>query len=63
MPPEGYSFVQLFVEVDDVGMHVEKATRLGGKTVIPPQKLPGGDEMAVIHDPEGIPAALFFKPA
>jgi hypothetical protein len=33
-----------------------------GKVIIPPQKLPDGDEMAVILDLEGIPVGL-FKPA
>lgn len=36
-----------------------KATKLGGKVVIPKQKLPDGDEMAIILDVEGIPVGLF----
>jgi predicted enzyme related to lactoylglutathione lyase len=39
--------------------YIEKARRLGGGVVIPPQKLPEGDEMAVIHDPEGLAVGLF----
>jgi hypothetical protein len=31
--------------------------------VLPPQKLPEGDEMAVILDPEGIPVALTRRAA
>ena len=61
-PPEGSSFVQLFVEVDDVKETVERATKLGARTVIPPQVLPEGEQMAVILDLEGIPFAL-WKPA
>jgi len=61
-PPEGHSMVSLYVEVDDVSAYVTQATKLGGKVVIPPQKLPDGDEMAVILDVEGIPVGL-FKPA
>ncbi len=61
-PPEGHSFVQLFIEVDDVAKFVERAKQLGGSVIIPPQKLPGGDEMAIIHDPEHIPLGL-YKPA
>ena len=61
-PPDGHSMVSLYVEVADVGAFVAKATELGGKVVIPPQKLPDGDEMAVILDVEGIPVGL-FKPA
>jgi len=58
-PPEGHSMVTLYIEVDDLGASVERATVLGGRTIIPPQKLPDGDEMAVITDPEGIPVGLF----
>lgn len=58
-PNEGHSMVQLFIRVDDVKAFVEKAEQLGGKAVIPPQTLPGGDEMAVVVDPDGIPFAMF----
>jgi predicted enzyme related to lactoylglutathione lyase len=61
-PPEAHSFVQLFVEVDDVPRYVERATEMGAKVVVPHQVMPEGDEMAVIHDPVGIPVAL-YKPA
>ncbi len=50
------------MEVDDIGAYVAKAIKLGGQIIIPPQKLPDGDEMAVILDIEGIPVGL-FKPA
>jgi predicted enzyme related to lactoylglutathione lyase len=53
--------VSLYVEVDDVAAFVTRATELGGTVVIPPQKLPDGDEMAVVLDVEGIPVGL-FKP-
>ena len=61
-PPEGHAAVQLFVEVGDVEVYATKAIGLGGKVIIPPQKLPDGDEMAVLLDPEGIPLGI-FKPA
>ena len=61
-PPEGHSFVQLFIEVDDVAASVENASSLGAGVVIAPQKLPDGGEMAVVLDTEGIPFAI-FKPA
>lgn len=53
-PPEAHSFVQLFVEVDDVAATIEKTQSLGGSVIIPAQKLPDGDEMAILLDPEGI---------
>jgi len=61
-PPEAHGFVQLFVEVEDVPGTVKQATALGAKIIIPPQKLPDGGELAILHDPEGIPLGL-FKPA
>ena len=56
---EGHSMVQLFIRVDDVKAHAKKAESLGAQIVIPPQTLPGGDEMAVAVDPDGIPFAMF----
>jgi predicted enzyme related to lactoylglutathione lyase len=58
-PPDRRSFVQLFVEVDDVAATLDRAREMGGGMVIPPSKLPGGDEMAVMLDPEGIPVGLW----
>ncbi|HEY6333924.1 MAG TPA: VOC family protein [Blastocatellia bacterium] len=60
-PPDGHSFVQLYIEVEDVGASVDQAVGMGGRQIIAPLKLPDGDEMAVIADPEGIPVGL-FKP-
>jgi predicted enzyme related to lactoylglutathione lyase len=61
-PPEGHAMVSLYVEVDHPAAYVARATELGGKVIIPPQKLPDGDEMAVVLDVEGIPLGL-FRPA
>jgi len=61
-PPQANSFVQLFIEVDDMAKYVEQATKMGAKVLIPPQKLPDGDEMAVLHDPEGMSFGI-VKPA
>lgn len=61
-PPDAASFVQLFVEVDDVAATVEKAKTLGARVIIPPMTLPQGESMAVLADVEGLPVAL-FKPA
>jgi predicted enzyme related to lactoylglutathione lyase len=52
-PPEAPSFVQLFVEVADVAETIAKATARGASIVVPLQKLPDGDEMAVLRDPNG----------
>lgn len=58
-PPEGHPMVQLFIEVDDVAAYVRKATSLGATVIIPPQKMPDGDELAVVLDTEGLPFGLY----
>jgi len=58
-PPQSSNFVQLFMKVDDVGALVQKAQELGAKVLIPPTVLPDGDEMAVLHDPQGMPFAVW----
>lgn len=62
-PPEGHALVQIFVQVPDVSACVAKAKELGAAVVIPPAKLPDGDEMAVILDPDGLPLGLMTPPA
>src|SRR4051812_4801772 len=57
-PKEGHAMVQLFVAVPDVAAAVAQAAQLGSQVIIPPQKLPDGDEMAVILDPENLPLGL-----
>jgi uncharacterized protein len=53
-PPEGHSFVQLFVGVPDVESAVKRATELGATIIMPPMTLPDGDTMAVLADPCGV---------
>lgn len=48
--------------MDDVSGSVEKATAMSARVIVPRQKLPDGDELAIVVDPEGIPFAV-FKPA
>lgn len=60
-PPQSPSFAQLFVGVDDVKGSVARAEKLGAKLLIPPTVLPEGDEMAVMHDPQGLSFALWRK--
>jgi uncharacterized protein len=57
-PPDAHDFVQLFIEVDDVPATAKRVVELGGKIIVPPQKLPDGDEVAILHDPAGIPFGL-----
>ena len=53
-PPEANAFVQLFVEVDDIGETVKRVKEAGGDVLIPAQMLPGGDQMAILRDPMGM---------
>jgi len=60
-PPQAPNFVQLFVKVEHVRSAVQKAEALGAKVLIPPTLLPEGDEMAVLHDPQGMPFGLWRR--
>lgn len=57
-PPEAHNFVQLFIAVDDVAAAVERAVGQGAKVLMAPQKLPEGDELAILQDPLGVPFGL-----
>jgi hypothetical protein len=58
-PPQAPAFVQLFITVDDVTASVTKAQSLGARVLIPATVLPEGDEMAVLHDPQGMSFAVW----
>ena len=53
-PPEAQAFVQLFIEVRDVGKTADQVTKNGGSVLIPPQTLPNGEQMAILRDPLGM---------
>jgi hypothetical protein len=57
-PPQAPSFVQLFIAVDDVAAAAKKAQEMGAKPIMPATKLPDGDEMAVLLDPQGLSFAV-----
>jgi predicted enzyme related to lactoylglutathione lyase len=57
-PEEMESFVQLYMEVEDVQAAVLKAGRLGAEVVIAPFMLPEGEEVAVLRDPVGLMFAV-----
>jgi predicted enzyme related to lactoylglutathione lyase len=60
-PPQAPNFVQLFIAVEDMKAAVERAQQLGARILIPPTQLPEGDEMAVLHDPQGMSFGLWRK--
>lgn len=57
-PPQAQTFTQLFVAVSDVGATFRRAIEMGAKPLVPPQKLPDGDEMAILQDPQGMSFGL-----
>jgi predicted enzyme related to lactoylglutathione lyase len=58
-PPHNY--VTFYVLVDDVQAYLDKAGRLGGKTLVPPTEVPGRGYFAWLADPEGTVVGL-WKP-
>lgn len=61
-PPGSPGHVTFYVATDDVGASLSRAEALGGKTTMPPMKLPTGGEIALFSDPEGHTIGL-VKPA
>lgn len=49
---EPFHYTMFYVEVDDVQAYLDKAASLGGKTLVPPVKIPTGT-FAWFSDPEG----------
>jgi predicted enzyme related to lactoylglutathione lyase len=60
-PPSARNFVQLFVGVEDVSRYHDLATSLGATSIVAPQKLPDGDELAIMADPFGMPFGIIRK--
>ncbi len=42
-----------YAQVDDLQGYLDKAERLGGKTVLPPTEIPDTVTLAMFTDPEG----------
>ena len=49
---EPYHYVTVYVQVDDLQAYLNKATALGGKTLVPPVPIPTG-KFAWLADPDG----------
>lgn len=57
---EPHHYVTVYVQVDDVQTYLDKATKLGGKLVVPPIEIPTGT-FAWFSDPDGNTIGL-WKP-
>ncbi|HZS09064.1 MAG TPA: VOC family protein [Blastocatellia bacterium] len=49
---EPHHYVTVYVQVDDLQAYLDKATALGGKTLVPPVPIPTG-KFAWLADPDG----------
>lgn len=59
---EPHHYTIFYVEVDDVGAYLKKAEALGGKTLVPPVKIPTGT-FAWMQYPEGNTVGLWKSSA
>ncbi len=53
------TYVTFYVQVDDLQAYLQKAEKLGGKTIIPPTPIPGVGSFALFNDLEGNCIGLF----
>jgi predicted enzyme related to lactoylglutathione lyase len=58
---EPHNYVTVYVQVDNLQAYLDKAGSLGGKTLVPPQEVPGMGSFAWLADPEGTIIGL-WKP-
>src|SRR5215813_9449731 len=61
MGHEPHNFVTFYVHVDNLQQYLDKAAKLGGKTLVPPTEVPGMGHFAWLTDPEGTIVGL-WKP-
>src|SRR5262245_37104118 len=50
---EPHNYVTIYAQVDDLQKTLDQAAKLGGKTMIPPQEVPGMGHFAWLTTPEG----------
>ena len=50
---EPHHYVTVYAQVDDLQAYLDKAARLGGKTIIPPTEVPQAGTFAWFSDPDG----------
>jgi predicted enzyme related to lactoylglutathione lyase len=50
---EGVKRVSVYAQVDDLQATLDKAEKLGGKTILSPTEVPGGPKLALFADPAG----------
>jgi len=50
---DGKRRVSVYARVENLQAALDRAERLGGKTVLPPTEVPGGPKLAMLADPAG----------
>jgi uncharacterized protein len=57
---DGRKRVSIYVRVEDLQATLDRAERLGGKTILPPSEVPEGPKLAMFADPAGNITGLFM---
>jgi uncharacterized protein len=58
--PENRGGIKIYVRVEDLQEHLDRAEKLGGTTLVAPTDLPGGyGQFAVLADPDGNAVGLW----
>jgi uncharacterized protein len=52
-PDDSGPYVTFYVNVEDLQATLERAEKLGAKTMMPPMQVPDGPEIALFTDPDG----------
>ena len=50
---DGSKRVSIYAQVSDLQATLDRAEKLGGKTILPPTEVPGGPKLALFADPAG----------
>lgn len=58
---EPHHYVTFYVQVENLQASLDQVAKLGGKTVVPPQEVPGMGHFAWFSDPDGNVVGL-WKP-
>ena len=52
-PANDKNRVSIYARVKDLQATLDRAEKLGGKTILPPTEVPGGPKLAMLADPAG----------
>ena len=60
---DGTKRVSVYAQVENLQATLDRAEKLGGKTILPPTEVPGGPKLALFADPAGnVTGLLMGKP-